>query len=93
MGGWDVYCAICGSPFTNNLSIDSDDETDQTYSGEVIGDSDLDWLKVLRGLGINPDVSGERQYVVYHFYESVIFFLISIHIDLSLLVGVVIRAM
>ncbi|KAJ5651970.1 hypothetical protein N7507_009396 [Penicillium longicatenatum] len=61
MGGWDVYCAICGSTFDSKLSIDSDDETDATYSGEVIGDSDLKWLETLCALGINPDIRGERK--------------------------------
>ncbi|KAJ5606323.1 hypothetical protein N7510_009104 [Penicillium lagena] len=63
MGGFDVYCAICGSTFQSesNLSIDSDDETDQTYSGEVIGESDLTWLQTLRALGLNADIPGERK--------------------------------
>ncbi|THC95119.1 hypothetical protein EYZ11_005403 [Aspergillus tanneri] len=61
MGGFDVYCAICGSTFRSNVSIDSDDETDYTYSGDVIGDSDLEWLNTLCALGLNPDVPGERK--------------------------------
>ncbi|KAJ5889850.1 hypothetical protein N7504_010660 [Penicillium tannophilum] len=61
MGGWDVYCAICGSTFRSSVSIDSDDETDLTYSGEVIGESDIKWLDTLCALGINPDVPGENK--------------------------------
>ncbi|KAJ6109922.1 hypothetical protein N7486_002157 [Penicillium sp. IBT 16267x] len=61
MGGWDVYCAICGSTFDSRLSIDSDDETDATYSGEVIGQSDLKWLETLCALGINSNIPGERK--------------------------------
>ncbi|KAE8343030.1 hypothetical protein BDV24DRAFT_161847 [Aspergillus arachidicola] len=34
---------------------------DHTYSGEVIGDSDLEWLDDLRALGLNPDAVGERK--------------------------------
>ncbi|KAE8327907.1 hypothetical protein BDV39DRAFT_192560 [Aspergillus sergii] len=64
MGGFHVYCAICGSTFSSRdfISIDSDDEMgDHTYSGEVIGDSDLEWLNDLRALGLNPDAVGERK--------------------------------
>ncbi|KAE8159866.1 hypothetical protein BDV40DRAFT_272152 [Aspergillus tamarii] len=64
MGGFHVYCAICGSTFSSSqfLSIDSDsDMGDYTYSGEVIGDSDLGWLDDLRALGLNPDAVGERK--------------------------------
>lgn len=72
MGGWDVYCAICGSTFRSSVSIDSDDETDLTYSGEVIGESDIKWLDTLCALGINPDVPGENKFVIYlsHEYNS-----------------------
>lgn len=55
MGGWDSYCAICGSTFKSHLSIDFDEETDLTYSGAVIGDSDLQWLHTLRALGLNAN--------------------------------------
>ncbi|KAF9886785.1 hypothetical protein FE257_011162 [Aspergillus nanangensis] len=61
MGGFDVYCAICGCTFSSRLSIDSDDETDYTYDGEVIGESDLEWLDHLRALGLNRGVSGDRK--------------------------------
>ncbi|KAL4897138.1 hypothetical protein BDV59DRAFT_198561 [Aspergillus ambiguus] len=63
MGGCDIYCAICGSTFSSTqfISIDSDDEGDNTYDGEVIGDSDIKWLDNLRALGINSNVTGERK--------------------------------
>lgn len=70
MGGFHVYCAICGSTFSSRsfISIDSDDEMgDHTYSGEVIGDSDLGWLDDLRALGFNPDAVGERKWVGCYF--------------------------
>lgn len=64
MGGWDTYCAICGSTFRSRLSIDSDDETDLTYSGEVIGESDLQWLQTLRAIGLNAESPEERKSVI-----------------------------
>jgi hypothetical protein len=64
MGGWDVYCAICGSTFNSRLSVDSDDETDLTYSGEVIGESDLQWLQTLRALGLSTDSPEERKSII-----------------------------
>jgi hypothetical protein len=64
MGGWDSYCAICGSTFRSDLSIDSDDETDLTYSGEVIGESDLQWLQTLRAIGLNAESCEERKSVI-----------------------------
>ena len=69
MGGWDVYCAICGSTFKSDLSIDSDDETDLTYSGTVIGESDLQWLQTLRALGLNANSLDERKSVISLFHE------------------------
>lgn len=72
MGGFHVYCAICGSTFSSSqfLSIDSDsDMGDYTYSGEVIGDSDLGWLDDLRALGLNPDAVGERKFVIRYFSD------------------------
>lgn len=70
MGGWDVYCAICGSTFNSRVSIDSDDETDLTYSGKVIGESDLQWLQTLRALGLNTDNTEERKSVISLIFES-----------------------
>lgn len=64
-----MYCAICGSTFRSSLSIDSDEETDLTYSGEVIGQSDLEWLETLCALGFNAGISGERKSVRYLFLE------------------------
>lgn len=64
-----MYCAICGSTFGCSLSIDSDEETDLTYSGEVIGESDLEWLETLCALGLNAGISGERKSVMYLFHE------------------------
>ncbi|KAF7588703.1 hypothetical protein BBP40_005303 [Aspergillus hancockii] len=61
MGGFDVYCAICGSTFRSGVSIDSDDETDFTYSGDVLGDNDLEWLNTLCALGLNPTAPGQRK--------------------------------
>jgi hypothetical protein len=68
MGGWDSYCAICGSTFRSRLSIDSDDETDLTYSGEVIGESDLQWLQTLRAIGLNAESPEERKSVISIFF-------------------------
>jgi hypothetical protein len=65
MGGWDVYCAICGSTFSSRLSINSDDETGAAYSGKVIGKSDLEWLQNICALGTNANILGERKSVLY----------------------------
>ncbi|KAE8326302.1 hypothetical protein BDV39DRAFT_206194 [Aspergillus sergii] len=61
--GFHVYCAVCGSTFSGRgwISIDSDDDADCTYRGEVIGDSDLSWLEHVRALGLNPHVAAERK--------------------------------
>lgn len=39
-GGWYASCAICGLTFDSELPIDSDEETDATYSGEIVEKSD-----------------------------------------------------
>ncbi|PLB49275.1 hypothetical protein P170DRAFT_384015 [Aspergillus steynii IBT 23096] len=61
MGGWDVYCAICASNFKKRIVADSDDESKNTYSADVIGESDTTWLGKVHGLGFNRDASGDRK--------------------------------
>ncbi|KAH8431534.1 uncharacterized protein LDX57_009196 [Aspergillus melleus] len=61
MGGWDVYCAICASNFKKRIVVDSDEESQNTYRADTIGESDTTWLGKVHGLGFNPDASGERK--------------------------------
>ncbi|KAJ5372700.1 hypothetical protein N7517_004706 [Penicillium concentricum] len=64
MGGWSVYCAICGGPFSSHLDIDPE-ETDVDefcYRDKVLRDCKLEWLEEVCGLGINPDAPGNDNY-------------------------------
>ena len=62
MGGWDVYCAICASNFKKRIVADSDAENKNTYSADVIGESDTTWLGKVLGLGLNRDAAADRKY-------------------------------
>jgi hypothetical protein len=58
MGGWAIYCAICGGTFASDVAMDPEGTDEYSYRYEVIRDSDLRWLDKLRGLGVNPDAPG-----------------------------------
>ncbi|CAH0054221.1 unnamed protein product [Clonostachys solani] len=63
MGGWDVYCALCGGPISR-ISWDADDSPDTAYDREVFADStdpDLDWLQDCRLIGENPATASDSK--------------------------------
>ncbi|VUC33095.1 unnamed protein product [Clonostachys rosea] len=63
MGGWDVYCALCGGPL-RNLYWDADDSPHTAYDPEIFpneADPGLEWLRDLRLIGENPDTASESK--------------------------------
>ncbi|KAJ5210857.1 hypothetical protein N7491_010669 [Penicillium cf. griseofulvum] len=60
MGGWSVYCAICGGPFSSNVEIDPEEtgDDDGYYRDKVLRGCNLEWLDDVCGLGINSDAPG-----------------------------------
>lgn len=62
MGGWAIFCAICGGPFSSEVEIDPEN-TEECYRDEVLRDFNLEWLDDLCALGINPDALGNDKSV------------------------------
>ncbi|KAL2858432.1 hypothetical protein BJY01DRAFT_22 [Aspergillus pseudoustus] len=58
MGGWAIFCAICGGPFSSQVDMDCEGTDERAYRFDVLEDCNLDWLDKLRALGINPDATG-----------------------------------
>jgi hypothetical protein len=55
MGGWDVYCAICGGP-TSTPHWEQDSEDEYSYDSSVIrrpGEGEFGWLDDIRIIGDN----------------------------------------
>ncbi|KAL3462676.1 hypothetical protein BJX64DRAFT_137540 [Aspergillus heterothallicus] len=55
MGGWEIFCAICGGPFSSQVDMDCEGTDEMAYRYDVLEDCNLDWLNKLQALGINPD--------------------------------------
>ncbi|PYH77020.1 hypothetical protein BO82DRAFT_395735 [Aspergillus uvarum CBS 121591] len=55
MGDWDIYCAICGAPFSSRVDIDPEGTEGNRYRYEILKNSSLKWLDEVRALGINAD--------------------------------------
>ncbi|RAH67272.1 uncharacterized protein BO66DRAFT_329571 [Aspergillus aculeatinus CBS 121060] len=55
MGEWDIYCAICGAPFSSRVDIDPKGTKQNHYRYEILKNSSLKWLDEVRALGINAD--------------------------------------
>ncbi|EEU42515.1 uncharacterized protein NECHADRAFT_80127 [Fusarium vanettenii 77-13-4] len=71
MGGFHVYCVICGAT-TTEVEIgpreqpgdDEDVYMENRYDEDVIGDEDMEWFRQARLLGFNPDASGANKFYV-----------------------------
>lgn len=64
MGGWAVYCAICGGPFSSQVEMDPEGTDERSYRYDVLKDCDLEWLDELCALGMNPDATGDDKCVI-----------------------------
>ncbi|CAG9946713.1 unnamed protein product [Clonostachys rosea f. rosea IK726] len=63
MGGWDVYCALCGGPI-RRVWWDADDSPHAAYDREVFANSDdpgLEWLEDIRLIGENPATASDSK--------------------------------
>lgn len=67
MGGYDVYCAVCGGPLGNIVSDERPDlyEDDEIYDRDILDPSKAAWLDRVRVMGENPDVASLSKYA-YH---------------------------
>lgn len=63
MGGWEVYCALCGVPFSSQVEMDPEGTDENSYRYEVLKDCDLEWLDRLCALGFNSDALGTDKFV------------------------------
>lgn len=64
MGGWEVFCAICGGPFSSQMDMDAESTDENCYRYEVLKDSELEWLDELCALGVNQSASGTDKCVL-----------------------------
>lgn len=60
MGGYDVYCAICGGPLANVVSdeevvldVPDDEEAEETYDRNLVTPAMAEWLNHTRVMGEN----------------------------------------
>lgn len=63
MGGWDVYCALCGGPI-RRVRWDADDSPHAAYDREVFANSEdpgLEWLEDIRLIGENPFTASDSK--------------------------------
>ncbi|CAG9977816.1 unnamed protein product [Clonostachys byssicola] len=63
MGGWDVYCALCGGPI-RRIWWDADDSPHAAYDREVFANSEdpgLEWLEDIRLIGENPATAADSK--------------------------------
>ncbi|KAL6230961.1 hypothetical protein BDW75DRAFT_248250 [Aspergillus navahoensis] len=58
MGGWAIFCAICGGPFSSQVDMDYEGADERAYRFDILKDCSLEWLDELRALGANPDATG-----------------------------------
>ncbi|KAI9148071.1 hypothetical protein HJFPF1_11893 [Paramyrothecium foliicola] len=65
MGGWDVYCALCGGPFGvwwDENDVDDEEIAEYTYDPAIFesaNDPELEWLEDGRLVGETPFAGGE----------------------------------
>jgi hypothetical protein len=64
MGGWAIFCAICGGPFSSQVDMDCEGTDERAYRFDILEDCNLEWLDELRALGMNPDATGSDKFVV-----------------------------
>lgn len=70
MGGWYIYCAICGGPFSSQVEMDPEGTEEDSYRYDVLKDCDLGWLDNLCALGFNPDAGGIDKFVIICLYNT-----------------------
>ncbi|CEL10222.1 Putative F-box domain protein [Aspergillus calidoustus] len=58
MGGWAIFCALCGGPFSSQVDMDCEGTDERAYRFDILEDCNLDWLDELQALGMNPDATG-----------------------------------
>ncbi|KAJ5680961.1 hypothetical protein N7536_012100 [Penicillium majusculum] len=63
MGGWEIYCAICGGTFSSEVDMDPEGTDKDYYRYEVLRDCNLEWLDKVCVLGINDEAHGNDKYV------------------------------
>jgi hypothetical protein len=66
MGGWEIYCAICGGPFSSQVDMDPEGTEEDSYRYDVLKDCDLEWLDDLCALGLNPDARAIDKFVILY---------------------------
>jgi hypothetical protein len=64
MGGWAIFCALCGGPFSSQVDMDCEGTDERAYRFDILEDCNLDWLDELQALGMNPDATGSDKFVV-----------------------------
>lgn len=65
MGGYDVYCAICGGPLGNSLTDDLPPDLydeDEIYDRNIVTPETAQWLDRTRVIGENPDSDSMDKY-------------------------------
>lgn len=76
MGGWEIYCAICGGTFCSEVDMDPEGTDKDYYRYEVLRDCNLEWLDRVCALGINHDARGNDKYVTIaylrHYQEHIL---------------------
>ncbi|CAG8898820.1 unnamed protein product [Penicillium egyptiacum] len=68
MGGWAIYCAICGGTFSSQVDMDPEGTEEDHYRYEILRDCNLEWLDKVCALGINPSARGN---VNYHDFSEI----------------------
>lgn len=70
MGGWDIFCAICGGPTTwvpeDQEEIDEHPE-DVQKSIAILQHEDVQWLNKFRCIGENSDSASIDKYFLPFF--------------------------
>ena len=63
MGGWEIYCAICGGTFSSHVDMDPEGTDEDCYRYDLLQECNLEWLNEVCGLGVNPDARGNEKSV------------------------------
>lgn len=64
MGGWDIYYAICGGPFSSQVEMDPEGTEEDSYRYDVLKHCDLGCVDGLCALGVNPDGGEIDKFVI-----------------------------
>jgi hypothetical protein len=85
MGGYDNYCAICGTPVSqpiwdndNNNANTAEDEDEYEYDRSILSVSDVLWMNDVRLICENNEATSINKYVMSP--DNVVMgFLLSVH--------------